>query len=108
MFGARPVDERVVVDGNLITAGGVTAGIDFGLRVLAEVAGADLARATELAIEYDPKSPFECGNPRTAPPELVDKVRRGFAERYAMRKDQIARLVARAGALAEAGAMLNV
>jgi cyclohexyl-isocyanide hydratase len=98
LFGARPVDERVVVDGNFITAGGVTSGIDFALRVAAEVAGADAARAIELSLEYDPAPPFGVGHPRRAPAELVDAVRRQFAERYAVRQEQIARLVARAAA----------
>ncbi len=98
IFGARAVDERVVVDRNRITAGGVTAGIDFGLRVVAEIAGADAARTIELALEYDPAPPFGCGHPRRAPAELVAAVRAQFAERYAVREDQLRRLVARAAA----------
>jgi len=97
LFGARPVEQRVVVDGNRITAGGVTAGIDFGLRVLAEVAGEDLARTVELTLEYDPQPPFRCGHPRLAPAELTAAVRRQFEARFATREAQIRNLVAPAG-----------
>lgn len=95
LFGALPVDERVVVDRNRITAGGVTAGIDFALRVVAEVAGVELAQSIELAIEYDPAPPFGCGHPRRAPAQIVDQVRQSFAERYGVRERQIARIMAR-------------
>ncbi len=98
MFGATPTDERVVVDRNRITAGGVTAGIDFGLRVVAEVAGAELAQQIELALEYDPAPPSGCGHPRRAPAELVAAVRADFATRYAVRQEQIARITAKAKA----------
>jgi cyclohexyl-isocyanide hydratase len=94
-FGARPVEERVVVDRNRITAGGVTAGIDFGFRVFAEVAGEDAAKRVELFLEYDPAPPFGCGHPRRAPAEVVDAVRQQLAERYATRLAQIDRLTTR-------------
>jgi cyclohexyl-isocyanide hydratase len=87
-YGATPVAERVVVDRDRITGGGVTAGIDFGLRVLAELAGDDAARATELGLEYDPHPPFGCGHPRVAPPAVVDDVRRQFAARISARRQQ--------------------
>src|SRR5207237_1051930 len=74
-FGATPVAERVVVDGNVITGGGVTAGIDFALKVAAEAFGAELAKAIQLGIEYDPHPPFDTGAPERAPPALVEKVR---------------------------------
>lgn len=74
-FGAEPVAERVVVDGKLITGGGVTAGIDFALRVAAEVAGERTARAIQLGLEYDPQPPFDSGSPERAPAELVEAVR---------------------------------
>jgi cyclohexyl-isocyanide hydratase len=57
----------VVIDGNVITGGGVTAGIDFGLRVIAEVAGEATARRIQLGIEYDPAPPFDSGHPDKAP-----------------------------------------
>lgn len=70
-FGAQPVAERVVVDRNRITGGGVTAGIDFGLVVLARLLGEDAARLTQLQMEYDPAPPFDSGSPRTAAAEHV-------------------------------------
>ena len=88
-FGAKPVDRRVVVDRNRITAGGVTAGIDFGLRVVAEIAGADVAKAIELELEYDPEPPFRSGHPRVAEPALVAEAKRKVAERLAERKARI-------------------
>ena len=73
-LGAIPVADRVVIDGNIITGGGVTAGIDFGLAVAAEVAGAEVAKQIQLQLEYDPKPPFDSGHPRTADPALVEKL----------------------------------
>jgi cyclohexyl-isocyanide hydratase len=74
-FGATPVNERVVVDGNLITGGGVTAGIDFALVLAAQLFGAEVAQKIQLGIEYDPQPPFPAGSPRTATPELVAAAR---------------------------------
>ncbi len=95
-FGAIPVAERVVVDGKFITGGGVTAGIDFGLRVAAEVAGDDVAKAIQLGIEYDPAPPFSAGSPRTAAPALVEAIRRAAApmqtERERLVREAAARL----------------
>jgi cyclohexyl-isocyanide hydratase len=67
LVGATHEKARVVIDGNVITGGGVTAGIDFGLRVIAEVAGEAAARRIQLGIEYDPAPPFDCGHPDKAP-----------------------------------------
>ena len=66
MVGARYQKGRQVRDGNVITAGGVTSGIDFGLSMVAEMAGEDAAKAIQLAIEYDPAPPFESGPPDKA------------------------------------------
>lgn len=66
LFGAEPDAARVVRDGNLITGGGVTAGIDLGLTVLAELAGRDLAESVQLALEYAPEPPFSSGRPEQA------------------------------------------
>jgi putative intracellular protease/amidase len=74
-FGAEPVAERVVQDGKVITAAGVSAGIDMGLTLAAEVAGEDVAKAIQLGIEYDPSPPFDAGSPEKAPAPLVDFVR---------------------------------
>jgi cyclohexyl-isocyanide hydratase len=73
--GAKPVQKRVVVDRNRITGGGVTAGIDFALRLVAEISGEPLARAIQLGLEYDPEPPFQSGSPEVAGPEIVALVR---------------------------------
>ena len=72
LFGAEPVQARHVIDRNRATGGGVTAGIDFALALMAEIAGEDHARAVQLALEYDPAPPFDSGSPAKAGPALVD------------------------------------
>jgi putative intracellular protease/amidase len=74
-FGAEPVAERVVEQGKIITSAGVSAGIDMGLRLVARIAGDDMAQAIQLGIEYDPAPPFDAGSPRTAPAHVVQLVR---------------------------------
>jgi cyclohexyl-isocyanide hydratase len=78
-FGAVPVKTRVCIDGNRITGGGVTAGIDFGLVLAERLAGAKAAQMIQLALEYDPAPPFRAGSPETAPPEVVASVKAGMA-----------------------------
>jgi cyclohexyl-isocyanide hydratase len=73
MFGAEPVAERVVVDRNRITGGGVTAGIDFGLVLVALLRGDDAAKVVQLMLEYDPAPPFDAGTPSGAGPALVER-----------------------------------
>ncbi len=73
-FGATPVDARVVTDRNRVSGGGVTAGIDFGLVLLAKLLGEDIAKVTQLALEYDPAPPFDAGTPRKAGPEVMKKM----------------------------------
>lgn len=69
LFGATHEEARVVRDGNLVTAGGVTSGIDFALELMALAKGEDVARSIQLALEYDPAPPFDGGHPsRTAQP----------------------------------------
>ncbi len=96
LFGAQPLTERVVIDRNRITGGGVTAGIDFGLAVAAEVFGASVAQVIQLGIEYDPSPPFQSGTPRTAPKAILERVtqarRQGQAERRAIAERAAARL----------------
>jgi cyclohexyl-isocyanide hydratase len=75
LFGAVPTDGRVVMDRNRITAGGVTAGIDFALALLAEMLGEDAAMLTQLRLEYDPAPPFNSGSPTTATQSAVQLVR---------------------------------
>jgi cyclohexyl-isocyanide hydratase len=74
-FGAIPIAERVVRDRNRISGGGVTAGIDFGLTVAAELAGEEVAKSIQLAFEYDPQPPFDCGSPEKAGTERVARMR---------------------------------
>ena len=74
-FGATPVSERVVEQGKIITAAGVSAGIDMALRLVARIAGDDVARGVQLGIEYDPAPPFDTGSPQKAPAYIVDLVR---------------------------------
>ena len=69
------VPERVVFDGRLATAAGVTAGLDMALSLAAKVANVQVAQAIQLGIEYDPQPPFDAGSPRTAPAEIVEVVR---------------------------------
>lgn len=83
LVGATPEHARVVRDGNTITGGGVTAGIDFALTVVAEIAGADAAQQIQLAIEYDPAPPFDAGDPARAP----ETVRDAMTGRYAKRQE---------------------
>ena len=75
-FGADPVGGRFVEDGKVITAAGVTAGIDMALHLVAREAGPEVAQAIQLGIEYDPDPPFDSGSPEKAPPEIVELVRR--------------------------------
>jgi cyclohexyl-isocyanide hydratase len=102
LVGARPADGRVVVDRNRITAGGVTAGIDFALRVVAEIAGERRAKEIALELEYDPDPPFRSGHPSVAEPDVVETVRARFAERFRKRQDQIRRVVAPAAEVGRA------
>lgn len=75
VFGAIPDESRVARDGNIISGGGVTAGIDFALTIAAELAGPDFAQAIQLSLEYAPCPPFELGRPETAPPAVLAAVR---------------------------------
>jgi putative intracellular protease/amidase len=74
-LGAEPVEERVVFDGKLVTAAGVSAGIDMALTLAARVAGDAVAQAIQLGIEYDPQPPFDAGSPHKAPAEVVELLR---------------------------------
>lgn len=79
LLGAELVSSRVVQDRNRITSGGITAGIDFGLRIAAQLRGEDYARALELTLEYDPQPPFASGTPEKAPAN-VEKATRAMYE----------------------------
>jgi cyclohexyl-isocyanide hydratase len=92
LVGAIPDPQRIVVDRNRITGGGVTAGIDVALQIAAEVAGREVAQEIQLQLEYDPHPPFQAGHPDIAPPELVAHAREMTAGRYAQRRAQLERL----------------
>jgi transcriptional regulator GlxA family with amidase domain len=74
-FGARPVSRRVVEQGKVITAAGVSAGIDMALVLAERIAGTEVAQAIQLGIEYDPAPPFDAGSPAKAPEAIVDALR---------------------------------
>jgi transcriptional regulator GlxA family with amidase domain len=74
-LGAEVVDERVVFDGKLVTAAGVSAGIDMALALAARIAGEEIAQAIQLGIEYDPQPPFDAGSPHRAPAAIVELLR---------------------------------
>lgn len=84
-FGATFTPGRVVIDRDRITGGGVTAGIDFGLTVAAQLAGDQVAKAIQLGLEYNPAPPFHCGHPDVAEPAIVDAVRARLRDRGAAR-----------------------
>jgi cyclohexyl-isocyanide hydratase len=90
-FGAEPIAERIVVDGNIFTGGGVTAGIDVALAVADAVAGRAAAEAIQLAIEYDPRPPFGAGSPEKTDAAVVARVRDRAAARQRDRAERVAR-----------------
>lgn len=94
-FGAIPVHARTVIDGKVITGGGVTAGIDFALALAAEAFGPELAKSIQLAIEYDPRPPFDAGSPERAGPELVARARVAAAARQTERRQAVDRAAAK-------------
>jgi len=93
LFGATFVRERVVIDRNRITAGGVTSGIDFAFRITEQLHGRDMAEAIALALEYDP-APMGGGTPATARPEILAQVQAGMAARLARRESDVAAIAA--------------
>jgi cyclohexyl-isocyanide hydratase len=97
-FGAIADPGRVVRDGNIITGGGVTAGIDFALSVVAELAGSEIAQEIQLQIEYAPEPPFNAGSPETAPPEVLARVRERNAKSAAQRRKAVDAAAARLSA----------
>ena len=94
-FGAIPVKQRVVRDGNIITGGGVTAGIDFALTLAAEELGADAAKKIQLGIEYDPAPPFAAGSAKGAGGDITDAVVAASTARQAERQAAVERAAAK-------------
>jgi len=74
-LGAKPTLKRVVVQGKVVTAAGVSSGIDMALTLVARIAGDEFAQTVQLGIEYDPQPPFHAGSPQTAPPHIVSALR---------------------------------
>jgi len=93
-LGAIPTQGRVVRDGKFMTGGGVTAGIDFALTMVSEIAGRDIAESIQLGIEYAPAPPFESGSPDTARPEILAAVRTRMASTRVEREARVAKVVA--------------
>ncbi len=91
LLGARPVAERVVIDRNRITGGGVTAGIDLALVIASELFGVRIAQEIQLAIEYDPLPPFSSGSPDDAPPDVKRAVLRRAEVALAERRSIVER-----------------
>ena len=91
-LGAIPTQGRVVRDGNLITGGGVTAGIDFGLALAAELADEATAKAIQLHLEYAPAPPFDAGRPETAAPDILAATRERLAATRREREVIVARI----------------
>jgi cyclohexyl-isocyanide hydratase len=96
LFGAEPVNARVVKDRNRISGGGVTAGIDFALTVVAEIWGEQQAKLIQLFLEYDPQPPFDCGSPEKAGPELVALAKKPLQEMIVKREEAIKTAAAKA------------
>jgi cyclohexyl-isocyanide hydratase len=93
IVGATPVHSRVVVDRNRITGGGVTAGIDFALTIVGQMAGPEYARRIQLMIEYDPAPPFQSGHPRVADPATVHSVKHVLAAIHQRRLAELDRVM---------------
>jgi cyclohexyl-isocyanide hydratase len=96
-FGAIPVKDRVVVDGNMVFAAGVTAGLDAALRVAAELRGDDVAQTIQLYMQYAPEPPFDSGTPETAPPAIHENARRAVKAITEQREITAQRMAARLG-----------
>ena len=93
-LGAIPDSSRVVIDGKFISGGGVTAGIDFGLTVAAEIFGEDVAKSIQLGIEYNPQPPFNAGSPDLADPNIEKATRLAATERQLERFNAVKRAAA--------------
>ena len=93
-FGAIPVKDRVVRDGNLMTGGGVTAGIDFALTLIAEIFDANKSQTVQLQIEYAPAPPFDAGRPETAPAHVLAIAKERAAPGLQARREIVERVVA--------------
>ena len=96
-FGAVPVNERVVIDGRIVTAAGVTSGIDAALHVAAMLRGETVAQVIQLFMQYAPEQPFRAGTPSEAPPAVLDIAQRFTATLSQQREQTAHRVAARLG-----------
>ncbi len=96
-FGAVPTQGRIVRDGDLITAGGVASGMDFGLAVLAELLGRDEAETVQLALEYAPAPPFQSGRPESARPAILAAAKARLADSRGAREEIVRRIAPNKG-----------
>jgi cyclohexyl-isocyanide hydratase len=96
-FGAIPVNERVVVDGDMVFAAGVTAGIDGALQVAARLRGDEVAQSIQLYMQYAPEPPFASGSPETAPAAIVEGARRAVKTITEQREKTARRVAMRLG-----------
>ena len=94
LLGVEAVAQRVVIDRNRITGGGVTSGIDFALAIAAELFGEAIAQAIQLGMEYNPQPPFESGSPQTAPPAVLARVQAATQNIHETRRQIIQRVIA--------------
>jgi cyclohexyl-isocyanide hydratase len=94
MLGVETLEERVVVDGNRITGGGITAGIDFALVLTAKAGGEAMAKTIQLALEYNPEPPYQSGNPTDAEPYIVRLALDSTQAVYDLRKKIITEMIA--------------
>ena len=97
LFGAIPVNQRVVVDGDWVFAAGVTAGIDGALRLAAELRGVEVAQAIQLYMAYAPEPPFDSGTPERAPPAILARAREAMHDITTQREATARRVAARLG-----------
>jgi cyclohexyl-isocyanide hydratase len=96
-FGAIPVNERVVIDGDWIFAAGVTAGIDGALRLASILRGDEVAQSIQLYMAYAPEPPFNSGTPETAPPAILERARQSVSSITAKREETARRIAAKLG-----------
>lgn len=87
-LGAIPTDERVVRQGKIVTAAGVSSGIDMALQLLAWELGEDMSKGVQLILEYDPQPPFDTGSPKKAPAILVEQIR-GMLQEFAKQEPNV-------------------
>lgn len=92
-FGVQAINERVVIDGNRITGGGVTSGIDFALTLANMLFGETHAQTIQLSMEYNPRPPFNAGHPDVADASLVTTFRQQRAESQQRRREQISKFM---------------